>query len=57
MNKREFLGAALAAGALPAATTSAATEPACTTATGPALLTISGAIRHPNRGALDGALD
>ncbi|MBD8531405.1 MULTISPECIES: molybdopterin-dependent oxidoreductase [unclassified Massilia] len=57
MNKRDFLGAALAAGALPAATASAAKEPACTTAAGPALLTISGAIRRPNRGALDGALD
>jgi hypothetical protein len=52
MNKREFFGAALAAGALPA-TAAAATR----TAAGPVLLTISGAITRPNRGALDPALD
>jgi hypothetical protein len=52
MNKRQFLGtAALAAGALPAA--SAAAVPA----RGPTLLTITGAITLPNRGPLDPVLD
>jgi hypothetical protein len=52
MNKRHFLGsAALAAAALPAR---AASAPA---ARGPALLTLTGAIGHSNRGALDPALD
>lgn len=53
MNKRQFLGAAaLAAGTLPALA-----APKSAAATGPALLTISGAIARPNRGALDPALD
>jgi hypothetical protein len=52
MNKRAFLGAALAGGALPGL--AAAAAPA---AAGPVLLTISGNIQHPNRGALDPALD
>lgn len=54
MNKRQFLGAAaLAAGSLPAI---AAPKPA-TGGKGPVLLTISGAITRPNRGALDPVLD
>lgn len=52
MEKRQFLGsAALAIGALPAA--GAAALPA----RGPTLLTITGAIKLPNRGALDPVLD
>lgn len=51
MNKREFLGTALAAGALPGLADAAAVP------AGPVLLTISGDIRRPNRGALDPALD
>jgi hypothetical protein len=51
MNKREFLGTALAASALPGLAAAAAA------AGGPVLLTISGDIRRPNRGALDPALD
>lgn len=51
MNKRQFLGsAALVATALPA-------SGAATMARGPTLLTITGAIKHSNRGALDPALD
>ena len=52
MKKREFLGAALAGGALPGLAGAAAATPG-----GPVLLTVSGAIRRPNRGALDPALD
>jgi len=52
MKKRRFFGAALAAGALPALA-GASTR----AATGPVLLTISGTIARPNRGALDPALD
>ena len=52
MNKREFLAGSLAAGALPGLAGAAAITPA-----GPVLLTISGDIRRPNRGALDPALD
>jgi hypothetical protein len=52
MNKREFLGVALAASALPGQANAAAVNPG-----GPVLLTISGAIKRPNRGALDPALD
>lgn len=52
MNKREFLSGALAASALPGPVNAAAVNP-----DGPVLLTISGAIKRPNRGALDPALD
>jgi len=52
MNKREFLGAALAGGALPGLAGAATVKPA-----GPVLLTISGNIKRPNRGPLDPALD
>ena len=52
MNKREFLAGTLVAGALPGLADAAAATPA-----GPVLLTISGDIRRPNRGALDPALD
>ncbi|MEW6372238.1 MAG: molybdopterin-dependent oxidoreductase [Pseudomonadota bacterium] len=52
MNKREFFGAALATAALPA-TAASQVQPG----KGPALLTITGAITRPNRGALDPALD
>lgn len=52
MNKREFFGAALATAALPA-TAASKVQPG----KGPALLTITGAITRPNRGALDPALD
>ena len=51
MDKRHFLGAALAGGALP---TLASAAPA---AAGPALLTITGAIGRSNRGALDPVRD
>lgn len=53
MDKRHFLGAALASGALPAA---AATQPDGAVA-GPALLTITGAIKRSNRGPLDPVRD
>jgi hypothetical protein len=52
MKKREFLGGALAASALPSPANAAAVNPG-----GPVLLTISGAIKRPNRGAFDPALD
>jgi hypothetical protein len=52
MNKREFFGAALAAGALPGVAGAASASPAS-----PVLLTISGSITRPNRGAFDPALD
>ena len=52
MKKRQFLGAAAAAGATWPLQAAAASAPR-----GPALLTISGAIAHPNRGPLDPALD
>ncbi len=52
MDKRHFLGAALASGALPA---TGAAAPAARG--GPALLTITGAIGRSNRGALDPVRD
>ncbi|MCC6070234.1 molybdopterin-dependent oxidoreductase [Massilia sp. GCM10020059] len=52
MDKRHFLGAAALATA-----GAAIAAPARPNAGGPALLTISGAIGKPNRGALDPALD
>jgi hypothetical protein len=56
MNKRQFLGAAAAAGALPLAGRAAgAFLPA--PPDGPALLTVTGAIAHANRGPFDPALD
>ena len=56
MNKRQFLGAAAAAGALPLAGRAAgASLPA--PPDGPALLTVTGAIAHANRGPFDPALD
>ena len=51
MDKRHFLGAALAASTLPAVANAAPP------ARGPTLLTITGAIRHGNRGALDPVRD
>jgi hypothetical protein len=54
MNKRQFLGAAAAAGALPLAGR-AASLPALPD--GPALLTVTGNIAHANRGPFDPALD
>lgn len=53
MNKRDFLGAALGAAALPAAAAPDRRAPAA----GPALLTVTGAIGRGNRGPLDPALD
>lgn len=53
MNKREFLGAAALAGAMPLLAEAAPVTPA----PGPALLTITGAISRPNRGPFDPALD
>ena len=54
MNKRHFLHTALLAAAAPAIPLArAATLPA----DGPTLLTLSGALTRPNRGALDPALD
>ena len=50
MNKRQFLGAAALASALPASAATAATK-------GPALLTVTGAIHKPNRGPLDPVRD
>ena len=55
MHKRAFFGAALATAALPSLPAMAA--PKGGPGKGPALLTISGAITRPNRGALDPALD
>jgi len=55
MNKRAFFGAALATAALPSLPSMAA--PKAGPGHGPALLTITGAITRPNRGALDPALD
>lgn len=52
MDKRHFLGAALASGALPAIA-----APAPAPAGGPALLTITGAVKRSNRGALDPVRD
>lgn len=52
MDKRHFLGAALASSALPAIA-----APASTPAGGPALLTISGNIKRSNRGPLDPVRD
>ncbi|WP_313702932.1 molybdopterin-dependent oxidoreductase [Massilia sp.] len=55
MHKRAFFGAALATAALPSLPAMAASKAA--PVKGPALLTITGAITRPNRGALDPALD
>jgi hypothetical protein len=52
MNKRQFLGTAAVAGALPIA--GHAAQPS---ARGPALLTVTGAIAKTNRGPLDPVLD
>ncbi|WP_288378316.1 molybdopterin-dependent oxidoreductase [uncultured Massilia sp.] len=52
MDKRHFLGAALAAGSMPSLAAPPPRAPS-----GPVLLTISGGIRRSNRGALDPALD
>lgn len=54
MNKRQFLGAAAAAGAFPLAGR-AASLPALPD--GPALLTVTGALAHANRGPFDPVLD
>jgi len=56
MNKRQFLGAAAAAGAFPlAGRAAAASLPALPD--GPALLTVSGALARSNRGPFDPVLD
>lgn len=56
MNKRQFLGAAAAAGAFPLAGRAASTSlPALPD--GPALLTVTGALAHSNRGPFDPVLD
>ena len=56
MNKRQFLGAAAAAGASPiAGGAAAASLPALPD--GPALLTVTGALAHSNRGPFDPVLD
>lgn len=52
MNKRQFLGAVAAAGALP--TLGAATPKV---ERGPALLTVTGAVAKPNRGSFDRVAD
>ncbi len=54
MNKRHFLHTALLAAAAPAIPLARA---AALPADGPTLLTLSGALTRPNRGALDPALD
>lgn len=55
MDKRQFLQVASSAALLPVATSASAANPARSVA--PALLTISGAIRHANRPPLNKALD
>jgi hypothetical protein len=55
MKKRSFLSAAAVAGALPLAANLA--RAAAPRLAGPALLTVTGAISRPNRGAIDPALD
>jgi len=52
MNKRQFLGAVAAAGALPSLGAAAPKA-----ARGPALLTVTGAIAKPNRGGFDRVSD
>ena len=52
MHKRQFLAAALAAGALPASARAASAAPR-----GPALLTVTGSIAKPNRGPFDAVRD
>jgi hypothetical protein len=52
MEKRQFLGAALAGGALPALAAAGAAAPK-----GPTLLTVTGAIAAPNRGPFDAFRD
>jgi hypothetical protein len=54
MHKRDFLAAALAGAALPAA---AQPQVNALSVRGPALLTVTGAITKPNRGPMDPALD
>ena len=54
MNKRDFLAAAAMAGALPAVTAASSARPA---RSGPALLTVGGAITKSNRAPVDAALD
>lgn len=54
MNKRNFLAVAAAAGMLPATSAPALAK---TATSGPALLTVAGAIKKGNRGPLDAALD
>jgi hypothetical protein len=56
MNKRQFLGAAAAAGALPLGGQAAAASPPAPP-DGPALLTVTGSIAQANRGPFDPALD
>jgi hypothetical protein len=56
MNKRQFLGAAAAAGALPLAGRAAAASQLAPP-DGPALLTVTGNIAESNRGPFDPALD
>ncbi len=56
MNKRQFLSAAAAAGALPLAR-GAGAAPLPPTPDGPALLTVTGNIAHANRGPFDPVLD
>lgn len=55
MHKRDFLAAAIAGTALPAAM--AQPQVNALTVRGPALLTVTGAINKPNRGPLDPVLD
>ncbi|TQK05307.1 molybdopterin-dependent oxidoreductase [Herbaspirillum sp. SJZ107] len=56
MNKRQFLGAAIA-GALPLASDAAAAPDRGPASRGPALLTVTGAIARANRGPFDPVLD
>lgn len=57
MNKRNFVAASVGLAGLWTATTSSHAAPPAKTSTSPALLTISGAITQPNRGALDATID
>ena len=57
MNKRNFVAASVGLAGLWTATTSSHAAPPAKASTSPALLTISGAITQPNRGALDATID
>ncbi len=57
MKKRNFVATSVGLAGLWAATTTSHATPKAKASPGPTLLTISGAITQPNRGALDPAID